>query len=93
MSKTNSVDFSKLKSALNRDLIHRVRNDFEVALASQDQGVPFRKISSNSKLTQDIEHLAEYIWKQQNGNFKGKGHGFLSRIFKRGENGSRAGLH
>lgn len=93
MSKTNSVDFSKLKSALNRELIHRVRNDFEVALASQDQGVPFRKISTSSKLTQDIEHLAEYIWKQQNGNFKGKGHGFLSRIFKRGENDSRAGLH
>ncbi len=89
MSKTNSVDFSKLKSALNRDQIHRVRNDFEVALSSQDQGVPFRKISTNSKLTQDIDSLAEYIWKRQNGNFKGKGHGFLSRIFKRDENQSQ----
>ncbi len=93
MAKTNSVDFSKLKSALHREKIHRVRNDFEAALKSQDQGVALHTVSPNSKMTQDIEHLAEYIWNRQNGNFKAKGQGFLSRIFHKEDRGSRPGLH
>jgi pilus assembly protein CpaE len=91
MAKTNSVDFAKLKAALGREKMHRVRNDFEVALSAQDQGVPFETISHKSPVTQDIKHLADYIWSRQNGNFKGKGHGFLSRIFKR--DGERAQSH
>lgn len=80
MSKTHNVDIEKLKKTLGRDRIHRVRNDFNSALVSQDQGISLHDASTRSKLTKDVEHLAEYIWQRQGGRDKVKS-GFFSKIF------------
>lgn len=80
MSKTHNVDIAKLKSALGREKIHRIRNDFNAVLASQDQGVALHELSSNSKICKDINHIADYIWTRQQGPDQSK-LGFFSKIF------------
>lgn len=81
MSKTQNVDIEKLKSALGRERIHRIRNDFDTALISQDQGVSLRDVSSRSPLTKDIEHLSEYIYSRQGGENLVVKESLISRMF------------
>lgn len=61
MADSASVTVDRLKETLKRDKIHRVRNDFEVAVKSQDHGVPLEKISDRSSLTKDVWSIAEQI--------------------------------
>lgn len=92
MSKTHNVDIEKLKKSLNRERIHRVRNDFNSALVSQDQGVSLRDISPRSKLTKDIDHLANYIWQRQLGDDSEK-IGFLARMFSHEDHSTQGRSH
>lgn len=88
MSKTQNVDIEKLKSALGRDRIHRIRNDFDTALISQDQGISLRDVSSRSPLTKDIEHLSDYIYSRQGGEERVVKESLISRMFSHKSKGN-----
>lgn len=63
MAKSQSVSITQLKQTLGRDRIHRVRNDYQSALAAADQGVPVYKVGSGGELLEDVRRLANSIWK------------------------------
>lgn len=92
MAKTNSVDFEKFKEAMRRDKMHRIRNDFQTVLASQDMGVSLERIESKSKATKDMEHFSDYIWACQYGEVKPQA-GFFARLLHRGESQQQKPLH
>lgn len=89
MAKAPSVSIDQLKQTLKHEKVHRVRNDYETAVAAEDQGVPVGKVSARSDLTKDIEHLAEYIWVAHGHAGSGKKEpGFLEKFF--GPKGDKA---
>lgn len=61
MADSASVSMDRLKETLKRDKVHRVRNDFEAAVKSQDLGVPLGKLFERSPLTKDVWSIAEQI--------------------------------
>ncbi len=80
MCKTNSIGFDKLKSTLGRERIHRVRNDYNAALTSQDQGMAISNVSTRSKASKDIDHFSDYMWQRQL-HIEDKKEGMFSRWF------------
>lgn len=79
MADAASVSMERLKETLKRERVHRVRNDFEAAVKSQDLGVPLAKIYERSPLTKDIGALAEQIA----AGIKDKGEEESPSLFKR----------
>lgn len=81
MAKTPSVTIEQLKETLKHEKVHRVRNDFETAVAAEDQGIPVHKVDARSDLAKDIDHLADYIW-AAHGHGEAKKEGFLDKFFR-----------
>lgn len=81
MADSPSVSIERLKETLQRDRIHRVRNDFENAVRSQDIGKPLAVVAERSHLTKDIEGIAEQLAAGVQGQER-PARGFLQRLFK-----------
>ncbi|HKJ77856.1 MAG TPA: AAA family ATPase [Gammaproteobacteria bacterium] len=81
-ARATSVDFKEMKKALKLDLLHRISNDYETAVKAQDRGVPLREVNRRSPLTQDVEHLADYLHAKHEGQ-PARGRGLFGRFFKK----------
>lgn len=80
MADSPSVSIDHLKETLSRQQIHRVRNDFELAVHAQDIGRPLAKVSERSPLTKDVFSLAEQI-AERYGAQPASSPGLLKRLF------------
>jgi len=80
MADSPSVSIDRLKETLSRQQIHRVRNDFELAVHAQDIGRPLAKVSERSPLTKDVFSLAEQI-AERYGAQPASSPGLLKRLF------------
>jgi pilus assembly protein CpaE len=81
MARAASVSIDQLKQTLKHDKAHRVRNDFETAVAAEDQGIPVSKVDDRSPLSKDVQNLADYIVKAHGlVESKQKPQGLLDRL-------------
>ncbi|MES9899103.1 MAG: AAA family ATPase [Sedimenticola sp.] len=79
-SDIKSISIDKLKETVGRTRVHRVRNDFETALRSQDLGVPVCEVKKHSIMAKDIHNLTDSVYNAHMGIDTTK-KGLLSRIF------------
>ncbi|MES9858475.1 MAG: AAA family ATPase [Sedimenticola sp.] len=75
-----SISIEKLKETVDRTRVHRVRNDFETALKSQDLGIPVCEAKKHSAIAKDIHNLTDSIYSTHLGEKREK-RGLLSRLF------------
>jgi pilus assembly protein CpaE len=75
-----SVSMDKFKSTVARKRVHRVRNDFEHALKSQDLGIPLSEEHKRSPMYKDIHHLGQQLFDIHKGEVTIK-KGLLSKLF------------
>ncbi|HET19844.1 MAG TPA: hypothetical protein ENO16_04475, partial [Chromatiales bacterium] len=81
MADSPSVTIERLKETLQRDRVHRVRNDFENAVRSQDIGKPLCAVAERSHLTKDVEAIAEQLASAVQGEER-PAPSLLKRLFK-----------
>lgn len=82
MAKEGSVPIDKLKETLAIEKMHKVSNDYKIAMHSQNQGRPVEEVSKRSDFSKDLKSLAEYIYFLQKGEHKKKG-GLFSNLFSK----------
>jgi len=75
-----SVSLDRLRETLKCDRVHKVRSDFDLAVRSQDLGMPLSKASERSDLTKDVVALAEHLAALCDGRER-KAPGLLKRFF------------
>jgi Flp pilus assembly CpaE family ATPase len=63
MAKSGSIPIDKFKETLQKAKMHRIRNDYQTVVESQDQGRPAREVSAHSNFSKDILSLASYLAK------------------------------
>lgn len=80
MAKSGSIPIDKFKETLQKSKMHRIRNDYQTVVESQDQGRPAREVSSHSNFSKDILSMASYLAKAHMSEAQEK-KGFLKKIF------------
>lgn len=80
MAKSGSIPIDKFKETLQKAKMHRIRNDYQTVVESQDQGRPAREVSVHSNFSKDILSLASYLAKAHMAVAQEK-KGFLQKLF------------
>lgn len=80
MAKSGSIPIDKFKETLQKAKMHRIRNDYQTVVESQDQGRPAREVSAHSNFSKDILSLAGYLAKAHMAVAQEK-KGFLQKLF------------
>ncbi len=83
MSQSASATIDQMKQTLKRDRIRRMRNDYLAASMAEDKGQAILKSAPHSKLSDDINALADYLWQRDHGSASKESKGWLQRLMQR----------